>query len=800
MNYCKLYRFLFVGIASFAFALQAMALRETRLQLKARELEMSGDYLGAIQLYEKEKAHRNPEVAVVSLQGLAQCYKALGDFERAESACEEFAQKSGKAQALYEYAEVLLRNGKYAQAKQRAKEAQKAEASYAAQVQQLVTACGNAERWEKRPTRYIVTNLSKLNTCYSEWGAMVTSSQEMLFSSDRPKERPSCNNGRQRGASFSRAFAATSAMEDTALTWNISKMLPSSINKSGAQVGPFSIAAGSETLLQSQVSNGSDVAAFSLTASSTNLYYTRTSTKSVQSTAKIGREKVRVETGNLEIYAVKRTSANGWSESKPFKYNNPEKYSVMHPYVSHDGQTLYFASDMPGGHGGMDLWYCEKQESDESWGAPVNMGAAVNTAGNEVFPATNADGTLYFSSDGHPGMGGLDIFVTKKDKGEWAAPKNMGVPINSSADDFSFTFDTFNANVFGRADVVGYFSSNRPGGQGGDDIYMFVLRGAELPPAPVVQPDTTPEPDDDDDDDDDADDIAADSIDNDDDDVLVANADAEENVAEDDSSAAYDGSDVAAAAAAAAAAAEPAAVEPVATEPAAAAPVAAVADAVVQKKVTVAEVPRITLTGRVVDKNTRQPLPNAKVCATHDVTRTSECKECDKDGKFVFLLQKDSRYTVSGFKEGYHSTDPIRILSTIFLQEEEMGIEMAVKDQDSQSAQVVIDRAAIPAPKKKSLPREYRIQILANWIETDWEYFTRLRRTYPQFDLQYTRRNSGSGMATRFTYGAFHNLGEARRYLRLFIRLGYTDAFIAVFEYGKQVESIYVGGSKHVIN
>jgi tetratricopeptide (TPR) repeat protein len=781
MNYCKLYRFLFVGIASFALTLPAMALSETRLQVKAHELEMRGDYLGAIRLYEKEKAHRKPEVAAISLQGMAQCYKALGDFEQAESAYEMLVQKSEQAQALYEYAEVLLRNGNYAQAKQKAREAQKAEASYADRVQRLVTTCNTAERWEKRPTRYAITNLSDINTCYSEWGAMVTSSQEMLFSSDRPVEQPNCANGRQRGASFSRAFAAASAVEDSTLTWELSRMLPPAINKTGTQVGPFSMAAAGMNLLHSQVSNGSAASAFSMAANDTRLlYYTRTGAKSVRSTAKIGREKVRVETGNLGIYAVSR-SDYGWGEPVPFEYNDPEKYSVMHPCLSHDGQTLYFVSDMPGGLGGMDLWYCEKQEADDRWSPPVNMGASVNTVGNEVFPATNAEGALYFSSDGHPGMGGLDIFFTQKDNDAWATPKNMGAPVNSSADDFSFVFDTFNANAFGRADVVGYFSSNRPGGQGGDDIYMFVLRGADLPPAPVVQPDTTFVPEDSDS----SSNGAADSTDNSSyyDNVLVA--DVAENVVKDESSAAV-----------VAIAEAPAAADTVAKAPAAVDTVAK-APAVQQQ---VVEVPRITLTSRVVDKSTRQPLSNVKICATHDATRTSECKECGSDGKVVFLLQKDSRYTVSGFKEGYHSTDPIRILSTVFLQEEEMAIEMAVKHQDSQSAQVVIDRAAIPALKKKNLPREYCIQILANWIETDWEYFTRLRRTYPQFDLQYTKRNSGTGVATRFIYGSFHSLSEARRHLRLFIGLGYTDAFITVFEYGKQVESIYGGGSRHVIN
>ncbi|MDR1415946.1 MAG: tetratricopeptide repeat protein [Prevotellaceae bacterium] len=748
-----------------------MALPETRLQLKARELEMRSDYVGAILLYEKEKSHRNPAVAATSLRGMAQCYQILGDFEQAEQAYEQLTQKSTDVSILCEYAEVLLRNGKYAEAKQKAKDAQKADVSYTEQAQRLITTCNNAERWTRRPTRVTVTNLGNINTCYSEWGVTVLSSKEMLFSSDRPMERPNCGRGRQQGNNFSRAFFAASAVEEATLTWELTKMLPSSINKSGAQVGPFSVSASDADLL----------------------YYTRTSKKRVASTITIGREKVRVETENLEIYATRRNGSE-WGESVPFEHNNPQKYSVMHPCLSSDGQTLYFASDMPGGLGGMDLWYCEKQESNGRWGAPVNLGASVNTLGNEVFPTMGADGTLYFSSNGHSGMGGLDIFFAKKENGEWTTPKNMGVPINSSADDFSLVFDPFNANAFGRADTIGYFSSNRPGGQGGDDLYMFVLSGAKLlVPTLVVQADQTLVAEDDTG-------FAA-ATGSDSADVWVGfggeRGAAATTVDDNDATAAID-NDATATPVVDSAAATPV-VDPAAAtlsaDSGAAAPAA-------WDEVTVAELPRITLRGKVVDKDTRQPLANAKICATNNATKTSDCKECGKDGTIIFSLLKDSRYTVSGFKEGYHSTDPIRILSTVFLQEEELEIEMISREpgDDFQSAQEVIDRAAMPVAKKRSLPREYRIQILTNWIETDWEYFTRLRSNYPQFELQSTKRNySGTGMATRWTYGSFTKIGDARRYLRSFIRLGYTDAFIAVFEYGSQVESIYVSGSRHVI-
>ena len=772
MNYCKLYRFLFIGMLCLTLALQAAAQRETRSQLKANEREMRSDYLGAIMLYEKDKHHQNPEVAQLSLEGITRCYQALGNFEQAEKACELLVAKSKNASALYGYAEILLRNEKYAEAKQKARVAKSADSSYAEQAQRLIDACNNAVQWAKKPTKHIVTNLTDLNTCYSEWGAMPYSSQELIFCSDRPEVNPSCSGGRQQAGYLLRAFGATSVPDEVSLSWKSPKLLPSPVNRKGMQAGPFSIAANDSTLL----------------------YYTCTGRKGETKTATIGREKVRIVIENLEIRAIER-NGNKWDDCVvSFDYDN---YSVMHPCLSANGDTLYFVSDMPGGQGGMDLWYCVKLPPDSRWGAPVNMGTPINTPGNEVFPTLDAAGTLYFSSNRHPGMGGLDIFSTKQLNGKWTTPQNMKSPINSSADDYSYVVDAFNANVFGRADVLGYFSSNRSGGKGGDDIYMFLIVGEKVSaPAPKPEPEEpedleepeTEEPES----------------------ALVAVADTILAVdsltgatittiktttttttttaaaAADDNDDDDDDDDAAAAAAVA-----------TTTTTGASRMLPAAATATSQKSAT--EKPQIAFTGRVIDRDTRSAVPSAKICITHDATRTSECKECSKNGIFSFALEKDARYTISGFKEGYQSTDPIRILSTIFLQEEDTEIEMTAK-KEFNSAREVIDRSGRNLNRLKVLPREYRIQILTNWRETDWEYFDLLRQTYPQFELFYTRRNDGTGLATRFTYGSFINIAEARRVLRQFIRLGYTDAFIAVFAYGKQVESIYLSGSSHVIN
>lgn len=142
-----------------------------------------------------------------------------------------------------------------------------------------------------------------------------------------------------------------------------------------------------------------------------------------------------------------------------------KNYSVKNPSVSKDGKTLYFASDMPGGYGLFDIYKAEINE-DGTIGTPENMGQKINTEGQEMFPFIGDDGTLYFSSNGHLGLGGLDVFFTKEIDGKWAPVRNIGIPISSNSDDFAFRIDD--------ATGEGFVSSNRPGGVGGDDIYRIM--------------------------------------------------------------------------------------------------------------------------------------------------------------------------------------------------------------------------------------------------------------------------------------------------------------------------------------
>lgn len=176
----------------------------------------------------------------------------------------------------------------------------------------------------------------------------------------------------------------------------------------------------------------------------------------------------------LKLYSAEAKS-NGWTNIKELPFNS-DQFSTGHPSLSADEKLLFFVSDMPGGYGGTDIYVSKWEGSD--WGAPINLGDKVNTPGNEMFPFVDEAGNLYFSSDGHPGLGDLDIFFVRLD-GTTATSKavNLGVPINSSKDDFGIITDKDRKS--------GYFSSNRKEGGDDDDIYKFersceVTEGCEL--------------------------------------------------------------------------------------------------------------------------------------------------------------------------------------------------------------------------------------------------------------------------------------------------------------------------------
>ena len=163
-----------------------------------------------------------------------------------------------------------------------------------------------------------------------------------------------------------------------------------------------------------------------------------------------------------EIWQSQRSDAS-WSKPTKCVISRDTLTSFAHPAVSPDGQWLYFVSDAQGGEGGLDIWRTRILES--GFGGMENLGRPINTAGDEMFPSFRPNGDLYFSSDGHPGMGGLDIFIAHEDSIRGTIVENQQYPLNSSADDFGMTFE----GVHNR----GYFSSSRNDGKGWEHIFSF---------------------------------------------------------------------------------------------------------------------------------------------------------------------------------------------------------------------------------------------------------------------------------------------------------------------------------------
>ncbi|MEO1434885.1 MAG: OmpA family protein [Bacteroidota bacterium] len=193
-------------------------------------------------------------------------------------------------------------------------------------------------------------------------------------------------------------------------------------------------------------------------SSGNTVYYTRNNVLG----GKVGRDNEGIV--RLKVFSSSKVE-DKWTDPKGLPFNSDE-YSVAHPALSPDNKQLYFASDMPGGFGGMDLYV--SSFADGRWGPPINMNLyvpTINTEGDELFPFVHKDGTVYFSSNGRDGLGGLDIYQVRKIGDAYGPITNLGFPLNSFSDDFSL--------ILNEARSFGYFASNRSGGVGNDDLYAY---------------------------------------------------------------------------------------------------------------------------------------------------------------------------------------------------------------------------------------------------------------------------------------------------------------------------------------
>jgi outer membrane protein OmpA-like peptidoglycan-associated protein/tetratricopeptide (TPR) repeat protein len=429
--------FTIIAFCSLSYGQEQLSLRE-----KAKLKYDSYDYTEAIPIYLKLVDVKKPKMD--DIEKLAYSYYEINDYEAAENWFSRLVTypESG-AENLLAYGTVLKSNLRYKEAKE-IFESYVKKTGDQKKVANDMMGCDSAQVWLAKPTSHLIKNETLVNTSLSEF-SVFPFAQKAYYTGEPDKGVFKTVSGRT-GNPYLRIYTADREANNT-LSY---PLVDTSIyNDASYHVGP---------IISNKAGN--------------MLFVTRTyggkKDSEIETTGKR-----KFSTNNIELYIY--TANNGNWDMKPFPYNNVKTYSLGHACLSRDEQTLYFTSDMPGGVGRTDIWYSSLQ-TDGNWSKPENAGNAINTTGNEMFPEMGVDSMLYYSSNGLPGMGGLDIFVAKGSKNNWTNPINLHYPINSPADDFAFV----NMSLPSAGTGKGYLSSNRKGGKGGDDIYSFGIEKPKL--------------------------------------------------------------------------------------------------------------------------------------------------------------------------------------------------------------------------------------------------------------------------------------------------------------------------------
>jgi peptidoglycan-associated lipoprotein len=424
-------------LACFTFSLlcTTLAVAQGKQSEEADAAFKAGQYFNAIELYKKAyTTEKKASEKAALIFKVGECYRVLGDAPNAQV----WYEKANKAQytdpiTYYYIGEALKEQGKYAEAiaaynkyKEKNPGDSRADAS--------LSSCQMAQTWKDATSRYTVDPEVLLNSPQYDMSASfsVKKNDEVVFSSSRTASTGTETDGIA-GESFLDLFASS---RDKLGKWSEPVKLPPTVNTPAHE--------GSATF----------------NAKRTVMYFTRC-------------QHEKKKAFGCEIWMTKKVGSN-YSEAEMLVLHPPvnEKDSVQaklgHPTVSKDDGTLIFSSNQKGGQGGKDLWMVRLDKDGKPTGTPTNLGAEINTKKDDMFPFLRDNGNLYYSSDGQLGMGGLDIFMAEKTgDNTWGHVENMKSPINSSGDDFSIIFD--------KDEEKGYFTSNRPGGKGQDDIWRFQM-------------------------------------------------------------------------------------------------------------------------------------------------------------------------------------------------------------------------------------------------------------------------------------------------------------------------------------
>ena len=417
--------------------LNCIASAQSIFQKKADQLYNELSYVAAIDYY-KSLVKKDTRTEA-NVRKLAECYFNVYDFVNAEDAFKllysEFNANASEKD-LINYLQCLKYNENYSDAQNILQQIERKNQSNLI-IKNHAKKINYYKELKEDSLAYNVLNVESINTEYSEFSPVFfNKNKALMFASNRRN-----TSSRNKTFAWDDSYfidVYTSEKKDSLRFTSMIPMAKTVI--STYHDGPTALSENEKTLYL---------------------------TKSNIIIKKIKGEFVNVV--NLKLYILKKDSSGKLSSPENFPFNSDD-YSLGHAVVTKDGKRMYFVSDMPGGFGQTDLYLSKNMNG--VWQKPENLGQAINTEGREMFPYVHEDGTLFFSSDGRAGLGGLDLYFTVPETDSYFEPKSLGYPINSNYDDFGFALND---------DLkTGYFSSNRRGGKGKDDIYYFRAKEALL--------------------------------------------------------------------------------------------------------------------------------------------------------------------------------------------------------------------------------------------------------------------------------------------------------------------------------
>ena len=414
-----------------------------------------GKYSDAIMLFEKAypKAKGSKEKGFITYH-IGVSYQYIGNNKKAKDYFERalrFKYERTEPDIYLRLAQMQMQDGQYKQAKRNYEMALKKDPNDEV-AKKGVEAANNVNDLLANPTKHKVQAVKELNSEYYDWSISQFDKrgEVYIFSSTRK--------------------ASTGSINDVVVNEEYTDLYTTRVDRSGNFGEPTSVG--------ESVNTKDHEASAVMYNNGSSMYFTRCK-----------REKNTVS--GCQIFSTDKKGKT-WKDPVLVKITDSLGFSHGHPATDRKGSFIIFSSDMPGGRGGKDLWIIEYNKRTKEWGKPKNLGSEINTPADEKFPTISKDGTLYFSSNGLPGVGGLDIFKAQRveTKNKWEKPENMGVPINSSRDDHGIIFGRTGTNS-------GYFSSSRLGKNEMDqksDIFKFDLPECALTIKGRVRDQDTKEP------------------------------------------------------------------------------------------------------------------------------------------------------------------------------------------------------------------------------------------------------------------------------------------------------------------